>query len=114
MMAKELLSRGVGTLILEGPYYGARRPGGQVGSKLRHVADLIKLGAITIIETLCLIRILREVGVERVRAQESQPSLSNPQMQCTVCGNFCCGSLSCPCSYPCIVLTLLLEDFSVA
>lgn len=73
ILGKSLLPAGIGTLILESPYYGSRKPPGQRGSKLLHVADLIKLGATTILEAVCLIRLLRGAGVPNVR--HSAPSL---------------------------------------
>jgi hypothetical protein len=36
--------QGVGQLVLESPYYGARRPPQQRGSKLCAVSDLLALG----------------------------------------------------------------------
>jgi hypothetical protein len=36
--------QGVGQLVLESPYYGARRPAAQRGSKLCAVSDLLALG----------------------------------------------------------------------
>lgn len=68
MLGKSLLSQGIGSLVLESPYYGKRKPKGQLGSKLRHVADLIKLGATTILESVCLIRMLHAAGVHKVSA----------------------------------------------
>jgi hypothetical protein len=67
ILGKSLLPAGIGTLILESPYYGSRKPASQRGSKLLHVADLIKLGATTILEAVCLIRLLRAAGVLNVR-----------------------------------------------
>jgi hypothetical protein len=47
-LAHGLLRRGVAALILEGPFYGRRRPPSQPGAKLRHVTDLLLLGRTTI------------------------------------------------------------------
>lgn len=66
VLAKSLLPKGIGTLILEGAYYGSRKPRDQLGSKLCHVADLIKLGAVTILEAVCFIRLLHAAGVKKV------------------------------------------------
>lgn len=66
-MVKDLLKRGIGTLVVESPYYGARRPHGQQASKLLHVADLVKLGAMTILESLWLVHMLRSAGIKKVR-----------------------------------------------
>jgi len=49
-VAYPLAVRGVATLILEGPYYGSRKPAGQVGSKLAALMDLCILGRTTIEE----------------------------------------------------------------
>jgi Alpha/beta hydrolase domain containing 18 len=62
-LAQGLLEDGVGTLILEGPYYNTRKPPGQLGSKLAYVADIVKLGAATIVEALWLAALLRSAGV---------------------------------------------------
>lgn len=43
------------TMILESPYYGARRPPWQEGSKLKRVSDLLTLGRATIEESLYLL-----------------------------------------------------------
>jgi pimeloyl-ACP methyl ester carboxylesterase len=45
----------IGSIILEGPFYGQRRPGSQRGSKLRTVADLINLSRATISESRVLL-----------------------------------------------------------
>jgi len=47
-LAHGLLKRGVAAVILEGPFYGRRRPPLQPGAKLRHVTDLLLLGRTTI------------------------------------------------------------------
>lgn len=47
-LALPLLHHGVSSVLLEGPYYGARKPAAQFGSKLRHVSDLFLLGRATI------------------------------------------------------------------
>ena len=51
-----LLPAGVATLVLESPYYNARRPPEQVGARLARVSDLFALGRATIGETLALLR----------------------------------------------------------
>lgn len=45
---------GVASIILEGPFYGLRKPKKQNGCKLRHVSDLPLLGAATIEEVVAL------------------------------------------------------------
>lgn len=57
-----MMQQGVATMVLESPFYGARRPADQRGSKLRHVSDLLTLGWATIIESLHLLYWLGEEG----------------------------------------------------
>lgn len=59
-----LLAQGVGTLVHESPYYGARRPSEQRGSKLCAVSDLLVLGWATILESLCLLHWAEQEGVQ--------------------------------------------------
>jgi hypothetical protein len=51
-MARE---RGVGSLLLENPYYGLRKPRGQLRSSLHHVSDLFVMGACLIMEAHVLL-----------------------------------------------------------
>lgn len=51
---------GIGSVILESPYYGLRKPSYQQGAKLRFVSDLLLLGRATIEETLFLLYWLRQ------------------------------------------------------
>ncbi|KAF8057852.1 GAMMACAL1 [Scenedesmus sp. PABB004] len=60
-----LLQQGVCQLVHESPYYGARRPAAQRGSKLCAVSDLLALGWATIYESLCLLHWLEQEGVEQ-------------------------------------------------
>ena len=60
--------RGVGSLILENPYYGLRKPKGQLRSSLHYVSDLFVMGA-------CLI-------------MEAQVALSDTQNDSIQCLNF--------------------------
>uniref|UniRef100_A0A061RN67 Alpha beta-protein n=1 Tax=Tetraselmis sp. GSL018 TaxID=582737 RepID=A0A061RN67_9CHLO len=57
-----LLEKNIATAALESPYYGSRRPPGQKGSRLHHVADLLALGRTTIMEGLCLLQWARSQG----------------------------------------------------
>jgi hypothetical protein len=50
----------IGSVILEGPFYGQRRPASQRGSKLRTVADLINLSRATIAESRVLLDWLKQ------------------------------------------------------
>ncbi|KAF1323121.1 hypothetical protein FI667_g10862, partial [Globisporangium splendens] len=54
-IAIPLARQGVATLILEGPFYGRRKPEDQKGSKLRRVSDLPILGQATIEEAKSLL-----------------------------------------------------------
>ena len=42
-------------MVLESPFYGARKPGYQFASQLLRVSDLLTLGRATIEESLCLL-----------------------------------------------------------
>jgi hypothetical protein len=66
MLIKELLKDGIGSIIIESPYYGLRKPPEQAHSKVLHVSDLILLGAVTIIEALWFVHMLRAAGVPKV------------------------------------------------
>lgn len=57
---------GIGSIILENPYYGSRRPRGQVGTKLRTVEDQFLLNIAAVKESRSLLVWLRENGVESV------------------------------------------------
>ena len=61
-------------MVLEGPYYGARRPPAQSNSKLLHVSDLIKLGSATVAESLSLLALLRTAGVRELGVAGAEPS----------------------------------------
>jgi hypothetical protein len=61
-----LVARGVGTLALESPFYGRRRPAGQRGARLARVSDLLLLGRATLEEALLLLHWLRRDGAERI------------------------------------------------
>ncbi len=59
--AAPLLERGIGALVLENAYYGARRPANQPHHAVRSVSDLQIMGAATFQEARALLRWLREV-----------------------------------------------------
>ncbi|KAH7467257.1 Protein ABHD18 [Phytophthora ramorum] len=59
-IAIPLAKQGVATLILEGPFYGKRKPPQQKGSKLRRVSDLPILGQATIEEAKSLLEHFRD------------------------------------------------------
>jgi len=58
-LAKE---HGVGSIILENPYYGTRKPRDQLRSSLHHVSDLFVMGACLIMESQVLLRWAEEQG----------------------------------------------------
>ncbi|OWZ20988.1 hypothetical protein PHMEG_0004535 [Phytophthora megakarya] len=59
-IAIPLAKQGIATLILEGPFYGKRKPPQQKGSKLRRVSDLPILGQATIEEAKSLLEYFRD------------------------------------------------------
>lgn len=68
LFARHLLEHGIGTLALESPLYGSRRPAGQVGPRIRTVAEHFALNLATVDEGRALLRFARnelcsEVGV---------------------------------------------------
>ncbi|MDI1479367.1 alpha/beta hydrolase family protein [Polyangium sp. y55x31] len=65
-LAKDLARHGIGALLLENPYYGARRPPGQPGVAVRTVIDLLLMFRAAAIESLALLRWLRARGHDRL------------------------------------------------
>ena len=63
--AKPLVRTGIGSLILENPFYGCRRPAGQHSKMLRHFSDLWVMGVATIQEGRSLSRWLYDQGYVR-------------------------------------------------
>ncbi len=61
-LAKPLVRRGVSSVILENPYYGARRPSAQTGVSVRTVADLLHMGTASILEGVALVHWLATAG----------------------------------------------------
>lgn len=61
-LAIPLAMKGIGSVILESPFYGMRKPQGQSGAKLRYVSDLLLLGRATIEESLFLLNWLSNQG----------------------------------------------------
>lgn len=62
LLAKDLAQRGIGSLLLENPYYGARRPPGQKGVAVRTVVDLLVMFRAAAIESMALLQWLRARG----------------------------------------------------
>jgi hypothetical protein len=62
LFARPLLRHGIGSIILQNPYYGDRRPQSQERFLLREFSDLFKMTQATITEGLTLVHWLREAG----------------------------------------------------
>lgn len=58
--ASPLLARGIGAVVLENAFYGARRPERQVGPALRSVSDLQLMGSATFQEGRALLRWVKD------------------------------------------------------
>jgi dienelactone hydrolase len=63
-IAKPLLDRGIGAVILENPYYGYRKPPEQFGTILRKVEDQIMMNLATVEEARAILDWLRREGFE--------------------------------------------------
>ncbi len=61
-LAMPLVKQGIGSLILENPYYGKRRPPDQHGKMLNRFSDLCLMGAATLHEGRSLMAWLRKEG----------------------------------------------------
>lgn len=62
MMAKPLLKQGIGSIILENPYYGYRKPLDQVRSCLFNVSDIFVMGGCLILECIALLHWCERLG----------------------------------------------------
>lgn len=60
--ARRLLREGIGSLILENPFYGSRRPRGQRGPVLRTVVDQFAMNTATVDEARALLGWIRAAG----------------------------------------------------
>ncbi len=65
-LASELALHGVGSLLLENPYYGSRRPPGQHGPAVRTVVDLLLMFRATAVEATALLGWLLARGHPKV------------------------------------------------
>ena len=65
-LALPLARQGIGSLILENPFYGKRRPPGQHGKMLNRFVDLYLMGAATVREGRSLMQWLRLEGYDRL------------------------------------------------
>ncbi len=61
-LARRLLAEGIGSVILENPYYGSRRPRGQRGPVLRTVLDQFAMNTAMVDEARALLGWLRSQG----------------------------------------------------
>jgi hypothetical protein len=61
-LARRLLVRGIGSIILENPFYGSRRPRGQRGPVLRTVLDQFAMNTATVDEARALLGWIRAAG----------------------------------------------------
>jgi hypothetical protein len=66
VLALPLVKHGIGSLILENPFYGKRRPAGQHGKMLNRFVDLYLMGAATVREGRSLMQWLRREGYSRL------------------------------------------------
>ena len=63
-LARYLVAQGLSVLLLENPFYGARRPHGQRGPMLRTVADQFAMNTATVEEACALLRTFHASGLE--------------------------------------------------
>jgi hypothetical protein len=61
-LARRLLAEGIGSVILENPYYGSRRPRGQIGPVLRTVVDQFAMNTAMVDEARALLGWIRDAG----------------------------------------------------
>lgn len=61
-LARRLLAQGIGSVILENPYYGSRRPRGQRGPVLRTVVDQFAMNTAMVDEARALLGWIRDAG----------------------------------------------------
>jgi pimeloyl-ACP methyl ester carboxylesterase len=66
ILALPLLEEGIGSLILENPYYGRRRPAGQHKKMLNCFSDLWAMGGAAVEEGRSLLQWLRQEGYTRL------------------------------------------------
>ena len=62
-IARRLAKRGIGSLVLENPYYGIRRPTDHDGQPIRTVADFFRMGIGAVTEGRGLLASVREEGL---------------------------------------------------
>lgn len=64
LLALWLARKGIASIIVENPYYGARRPARQVGAAVRTVADQFAMNLATVMEIRSLLAYFAEQGLE--------------------------------------------------
>lgn len=64
LVAQPLLKVGIGSVIVENPYYGCRRPQNQLRTYLRSVSDLWAMGLAVVAEARALLHWLSEQGFQ--------------------------------------------------
>eukprot|EP00197_Chlamydomonas_leiostraca_P007037 CAMPEP_0202860166 /NCGR_PEP_ID=MMETSP1391-20130828/1990_1 /ASSEMBLY_ACC=CAM_ASM_000867 /TAXON_ID=1034604 /ORGANISM="Chlamydomonas leiostraca, Strain SAG 11-49" /LENGTH=577 /DNA_ID=CAMNT_0049539305 /DNA_START=86 /DNA_END=1816 /DNA_ORIENTATION=- len=89
-----LIHQGVASMVHESPFYGARRPAAQKGSKLLRVSDLLTLGWATIYESINLLHWLCQEGYDE--------------------GGLCMAGLSMGGVHACMTAALCPHDVAVA
>ncbi len=62
-IARRLAQRGIGSLVLENPYYGIRRPTDHDGQPIRTVADFFQMGIGAVTEGRGLLATVRKEGL---------------------------------------------------
>jgi hypothetical protein len=65
-LAASLVARGVAAVMLENPFYGRRRPPGQMLALLRTVADQFAMNTATVDEAHAVVGHMRELGCSRI------------------------------------------------
>nr|CAG4651934.1 EOG090X08BF [Triops cancriformis] len=63
LMATPLLKDGIGSLLLENPFYGLRKPKQQVRSCLHNVSDIFVMGGCLVLESLALLHWAKQQGL---------------------------------------------------
>ncbi|MEN8234126.1 MAG: alpha/beta hydrolase family protein [Actinomycetota bacterium] len=62
-IARRLARRGIGSLVLENPFYGIRRPGGVDGQPIQTVSDFFLMGIGAVTEGRSLLAAVRDEGL---------------------------------------------------
>lgn len=62
-IAKPLLKAGIGSILLENPFYGIRKPKAQIRSSLHNVSDIFVMGGCLMLECLVLLHWCEKQGL---------------------------------------------------